>query len=139
VRHGPTCHYKVVRVRITRAQRNAVAEKITSLERTFYGRGPRNVKVSVSEDDPISLVVLSIDSLTVADTVLVERGHTDEVIRHHEALHEATRPDFLEAIESIVGSPVSAYLAQVHPKTGYAMRVFVFSNLGDFDQPDADA
>lgn len=120
-------------MRITRAQRNAVAEKVTSLERSFYGRGPRNVKVSVSDDDPISLVVLSIDSLTVADAVLNERGHSDAVLRHHEALHEATRQDFLDAVEEIVGSPVSAYLAQVHPTTGYAVRVFVFSDLGDFD------
>lgn len=125
-------------VRITRAQRNAVAEKITSLERSFYGRGPRNVKVSVSDDDPISLVVLSVDSLTVADAVLSERGHKQAVIRHHEALHEATKAEFLEAIEEIVGSPVSAYLAQVHPNTGYAVRVFVFSDLGDFDQPDPE-
>lgn len=123
-------------VRITRAQRNAVAEKITSLERAFYGRGPRNVRVSVSDDDPISLVVLSVDSLTVADAVLSERGHLDAVIQHHEALHEATRQDFLDAIQEIVGSPVSAYLAQVHPNTGYAIRVFVFSDDGDFDQPD---
>ncbi|MET0237843.1 MAG: Na-translocating system protein MpsC family protein [Kibdelosporangium sp.] len=125
-------------MRITRAQRNAVAEKITSLERAFYGRGPRNVKVSVSDDDPISLVVLSVDSLTVADAVLSERGHKQAVIRHHEALHEATKAEFLEAIEQIVGSPVSAYLAQVHPNTGYAVRVFVFSDLGDFDQPDPE-
>jgi len=120
-------------VRITKAQRNAVAEKVTSLERSFYGRGPRNVKVSVSDDDPISLVVLSIDSLTVADVVLHERGYSDAVLRHHEALHEATKQEFLDAVEEIVGSPVSAYLAQVHPTTGYAVRVFVFSDLGDFD------
>jgi uncharacterized protein YbcI len=120
-------------VRITKAQRNAVAEKITSLERTFYGRGPRNVKVSVSEDDPVSLVVVSVDSLTVADAVLTERGNRAAVIRHHEALHEATREDFLIAIEAIVGEPVSAYLAQVHPGTGTAVRVFVFSNQNEFD------
>ena len=77
--------------------------------------------------------MLSIDSLTVADAVLNERGHQEAVLRHHEALHEATRQDFLDAIEEIVGSPVSAYLAQVHPTTGYAVRVFVFSDLGDFD------
>jgi uncharacterized protein YbcI len=123
----------LARVRITKAQRNAVAEKITSLERTFYGRGPRNVKVSVSEDDPVSLVVVSVDSLTVADAVLTERGNRAAVIRHHEALHEATREDFLTAIEAIVGEPVSAYLAQVHPGTGNAVRVFVFSDQGEFD------
>ncbi|WP_168211466.1 DUF2294 domain-containing protein [Actinosynnema sp. ALI-1.44] len=121
-------------MRITRAQRNAVAEKITSLERSFYGRGPRSVKVSVSDDDPISLVVLSVDSLTVADAVLSERGLKDAVIRHHEALHEATKAEFQEAIEEIVGSPVSAYLAQVHPTTGLAVRVFVFSDQDDGDE-----
>ena len=120
-------------MRITKAQRNAVAEKITSLERTFYGRGPRNVKVSVSEDDPVSLVVLSVDSLTVADAVLTERGYRAAVIQHHEALHEATREEFLSAIEAIVGEPVSAYLAQVHPGTGNAVRVFVFSDRDEFD------
>lgn len=114
-------------MRITKAQRNAVAEKITSLERSFYGRGPRNVQVSVSDDEPVSLIVLSIDTLTVADAVLGERGHREAVIKHHEALHEATRQDFLEAVESIVGRTVSAYLAQVHPTTGSAVRVFVFS------------
>jgi uncharacterized protein YbcI len=115
-------------MRITKAQRNAVAEKITSLERMFYGRGPRTVQVSVSDDEPVSLIVLSIDTLTVADAVLGERGHTNAVIKHHEALHEATRLDFLEAVEGIVGESVSAYLAQVHPATGSAVRVFVFSS-----------
>jgi uncharacterized protein YbcI len=114
-------------MRITKAQRNAVAEKITSLERAFYGRGPRNVQVSVSDDEPVSLVVLSIDTLTVADAVLGERGYQDAVIKHHEALHAATRQDFLDAVETIVGETVTAYLAQVHPGTGYAVRVFVFS------------
>ena len=117
----------VAAMRITKAQRNAVAEKITSLERTFYGRGPRSVQVSVSDDDPVSLIVLSIDTLTVADAVLGERGYLDAVVSHHEALQEATRKDFLEAVEAIVGSPVGAYLAQVHPTTGSAVRVFVFS------------
>jgi uncharacterized protein YbcI len=111
-------------MRITKAQRNAVAEEITSLARAFYGRGPRNVQVPVSDDQPVSLVVLSVDTLTVADSVPSERGHRDAVIKHH----EATRQDFLEAVERIVGRTVTAYLAQVHPRTGYAVRVFVFSS-----------
>lgn len=126
-------------MRITRAQRNAVAERITSLERAFYGRGPRNVQVSVSDDDPVSLIVLSIDSLTVADAVLGERGEVQAVIKHHEALHKATRADFLEAVEGIVGSPVTAYLAQVHPVNGYAIRVFVFSEqMAEETEPEVE-
>lgn len=118
-------------MQITRAQQNAVAERITQLERAFYGRGPSNVKVSVSQDEPVSLVVLSIDSLTAADSVLSARGYKETVIRHHEALHEATRADFVSAVEDVVGVRVHAYLAQVHPTTGHAVRVFILADLGD--------
>lgn len=116
---------------ITRSQRTAVAERITQLERAFYGRGPSNVKVSVSQDEPVSLVVLSIDSLTAADSVLSERGYQEAVMRHHEALHEATRADFVGAVEDVVSKRVHAYLAQVHPLTGHAVRVFIFADEGD--------
>ena len=115
---------------ITRSQRTAVAERITQLERAFYGRGPSNVKVSVSQDDPVSIVVLSIDSLTAADSVLSERGYQEAVVRHHDALHIATRADFIEAVEEIVDARVHAYLAQVHAMTGHAVRVFILAESG---------
>lgn len=124
---------------ITRAQRTAVAERVTQLERAFYGRGPSNVKVSVSQDDPVSLVVLSIDSLTTGDSVLGERGYREAVVRHHEALHEATRADFIGAVEDVVGARVHAYLAQVHPMTGHAVRVFILAELGDSAELDRQA
>ncbi|MGH3095349.1 MAG: Na-translocating system protein MpsC family protein [Streptosporangiales bacterium] len=108
-----------------------MAERVTQLERSFYGRGPSNVKVSVSQEDPISLVVLSIDSLTAADSVLSDRGYREAVLRHHEALHEATRAEFVGAIEEVVEARVHAYLAQVHPTTGHAVRVFIFGDQGD--------
>lgn len=118
-------------MQITRSQRSAVAERVTQLERSFYGRGPSNVKVSVSQEEPISLVVLSIDSLTAADSVLSERGYREAVLRHHEALHEATRAEFVGAVEEVVDARVHAYLAQVHPTTGHAVRVFIFADQGE--------
>lgn len=124
-------------MQITRAQRNAVAERVTQLERQFYGRGPSNVKVSVSQEEPVSLVVLSIDSLTAADSVLSERGYREAVIRHHEALHEVTRVDFIDAVEEIIDAHVHAYLAQVHPTTGHAVRVFILADLGDSLERDS--
>ena len=114
-------------VNISREQRSLIAEAVTRLERQFYGRGPSNVRVSVTTDDPVSVAVLSTDSLTAADYALSNRGRSDAVIRHHEALHEVTRQDFVNAVESIVNRTVTAYLAQVHPVTGYAFRVFLFS------------
>ena len=76
----------------------------------------------------MSIVALSVDSLTAADRALNERGHQDAVLRHVEALNAATREDFVRAIEEIVGHAVTAYLAQIHPLTGYGIRVFLFDD-----------
>ena len=111
---------------ISREQRAAIGEVIVRLERQFYGRGPSSVRVSVTEDTPVSIVALSIDSLTAADRTLNERGGQDAVRRHVEELNAVTREDFVRAIEDIVGQPVTAYLAQIHPLTGYGIRVFLF-------------
>ncbi len=111
---------------ISREQRAAIGEVIVRLERQFYGRGPSSVRVSVTEDSPVSIVALSIDSLTAADRTLNERGGQDAVRRHVEELNAVTREDFVRAIEDIVGQPVTAYLAQIHPLTGYGIRVFLF-------------
>jgi len=115
-----------VDLRISREQRAAIGEAVVRLERQFYGRGPSSVRVSVTEETPVSIVALSIDSLTVADRALNERGRQDAVLRHVESLNAATREDFVRAIEEIVGQPVTAYLAQIHPLTGYGIRVFLF-------------
>jgi uncharacterized protein YbcI len=60
------------------------------------------------------------------------------VRRHHEALNSATREDFVRAIEEIVGEAVTAYLAQIHPLTGYGVRVFLFDE-GDTTEIEPDA
>jgi uncharacterized protein YbcI len=115
-----------VEPRVSREQRAAIGEAVVRLERQFYGRGPSSVRVSVAEESPVSIVALSVDSLTAADRTLNERGGEDAVRRHVEALNAATREDFVRAIEEIVGQPVTAYLAQIHPLTGYGIRVFLF-------------
>ena len=122
-----------VNPKVSREQRAAIGEAVVRLERQFYGRGPSSVRVSVTEETPVSIVALSIDSLTAADRTLNERGGQDAVLRHVEALNAATREDFVRAIEEIVGQPVTAYLAQIHPLTGYGIRVFLFDE-GDLTE-----
>jgi uncharacterized protein YbcI len=122
---------------VSREQRAAIGEAIVRLERQFYGRGPSSVRVSVTEETPVSIVALSVDSLTAADRTLNDRGAQDAVRRHHEALNIATREDFVRAIEDIVHEPVTAYLAQIHALTGYGIRVFLFDE-GDQTEIGAD-
>ncbi len=125
-------------LRVSREQRAAIGEAVVRLEHQFYGRGPSSVRVSVTEETPVSIVALSVDSLTVSDRTLNECGRQDAVLRHVEALNAATREDFVRAIEEIVGQPVTAYLAQIHPLTGYGIRVFLFDegDQTEIDTPD---
>lgn len=117
---------------ISREQRAAIGEAVVRLEREFYGRGPRSVRVSVSDSDPYTVTVLSIDSLTAMDRTLSARNLQAAVVSHHQALHEATAEDFLGEIDKIVGRRPGSYLSQVDPSDGYAVRVFIFTT------PEAD-
>lgn len=121
---------------ITKEQRAAVGEAVMKLERDFYGRGPSSIRVSVSDSAPEVITVLSVDSLTAADRTLVERGSVEAVSAHHRAVHEATGADFCSAVEDTVGQRPDAYLAQVDPATGYAVRIFVFTD--GVEGPDGD-
>lgn len=116
---------------VTKEQRAAIGEAVMKLEREFYGRGPSSIRVSVSDSAPQVITVLSVDSLTAADRTLVDRGHVASVTAHHQALHGATAGDFCEEVENVVGQAPDAYLAQVDPDTGYAVRVFVFTEVLD--------
>jgi uncharacterized protein YbcI len=116
---------------ISKEQRAAVAESITRLERDFYGRGPTSVRVSVSNGDPEVITALSIDRLTAMDRTLADRGMVAQVVAHHQAVHQATSSEFCVELEKIVGRRPSAYLAQLDPATGYAVRVFVFANASE--------
>lgn len=98
------------------------------LERDFYGRGPSLVRVSLSDSDPYVITVLSVDSLTAADRTLIEHDLISPVVAHHQAVHAATAEDFIHEIQSILGVTPDAYMAQVDPRTGYAVRIFVFED-----------
>ncbi len=111
---------------ISKEARASIADGVVKLEREFYGRGPSAVRVSVGTGDLFVVTVLSVDSLTAMDRTLVERAELAAVAQHHRALNQATSRDFCEMVADVVGRGPSAYLAQVDPTTGYAVRVFVF-------------
>jgi len=120
-------------VDVSRDQRAAIAEVVTKLEREFYGRGPSAVRVSVSDSAPHTIAVLSMDTLTIANRTLLERGDLRSIKAHHQAVNEATTADFCAEIETIVGRWPTAYLAQVDPNTAIAVRVFVFDEPANTD------
>ncbi len=114
---------------ISREERAALGEAIVRLEREFYGRGPRSVRVSVSDADPDTVTVLSIDTLTTMDRTLSDRNMRAAVVAHHQAIHEVTAHDFLDEVQKILGRRPTSYLSQVDPDDGYAVRVFIFDAL----------
>lgn len=113
---------------LTKEQRAEIAETVTKLERDLYGRGPSSVRVWNSGGSPEVVTVLSMDTLTVSDQTLVERGAVNAVAARHDSLHMATYDDFWHAVADVVGEEPNAYFGQVDPHTGYAVRVFVFES-----------
>lgn len=116
---------------ISREERAAIGEAVVRLEREFYGRGPRSVRVSVSDAEPDTITVLSIDTLTAMDRTLSERDMRHAVVAHHQAIHEVTAQDFLDEVEKILDRRPTSYLSQVDPSDGYAVRVFIFPGAAD--------
>ena len=112
---------------ISREQRAALGEAVVRLEREFYGRGPSSVRVSVSDVEPHTITVLSIDSLTTMDRTLRDRDRHQAIVLHHQAIHEVTSADFLDEVEKILDRRPDAYLSQVDPTDGYAVRIFIFT------------
>ena len=112
---------------ISKETRAAISEAVVKLEREFYGRGPSSVRISVATGDLSVITVLSVDSLSTMDRTLAERNKIDAVVAHHQALHDVTADDFCTMVGDLVGRNPDSYLSQVDPTTGYAVRVFVFT------------
>ena len=86
----------------------ALAGAIVRLLHDYTGRGPKEARAYVA-DNLVTIVMR--DTLTVAETSLVEGGEGDFVLSLRRKLQMTMGPDMIAAIEELTDQPVVAFMS----------------------------
>jgi uncharacterized protein YbcI len=107
--------------------RSAIANAIVRLHAEHYGRGPTRARAHVADD--FVLVVLE-DVFTTAERTLVAAGRAQQVKETRDALAEAMRERFCDAVELVCGRRVRASFSQTHVDPEMAVELFLLEPDG---------
>ena len=103
--------------------RSAIANAVVRLHAKYYGRGPTKARTHFHAD--FVLVVLE-EIFTPAERTLVNAGNTEQVEAMRDAFQEVMREEFIEAVESISGRTVRAFISSVSIEPELATELFLF-------------
>jgi len=104
----------------------AISNAIVGLLRENVGKGPN--KARTIHSDKIVLCVLE-NNMTKAEQTLAARGKKDYVLGIRHAFQETMQPELTDAVESLTGRKVVAFMSANHVNPDLAAEVFVL------DQP----
>lgn len=107
------------------SMRTDLSNAIVRSTREHTRRGPTRSRTIVDRE---AVVVLLHDSLTRGEDVLIEHGQSDQVLQLRRTFQEAMRPDYVAAIEEVVGRHVVAFLSTNSTDPDVAAEIFL---LGD--------
>lgn len=100
----------------------SISNRIVSLHREVFGRGPDHVKTYVEED--LVVCVLRGGSTTFEQT-LYEGGRSDTARATRSALQETAEHRFRAAVEELTGRRVEAFISGSRHDPDIAIEVFV--------------
>ena len=100
----------------------ALANAVVQLVREYTGRGPTRAQAHVS-GDLVSVVMA--DSLTKAERSLVAGGKSDMVRSFRHEFQRAMGPEMVDAVESLTGRKVIAFMSDNHIEPDMAIEAFV--------------
>lgn len=99
-----------------------VTNAVVQLHRSHYGKGPTRSKSYLLDD---VLVCVMGDVFTTVERTLIAAGEHARVRETRLAFEDATRDEFVEALEPIVGRPVLGVSSQVLVEQDMAVQMFV--------------
>lgn len=100
----------------------AISNLTVRLISQYTGRGPTKARTYFN-DDMITVVLQ--DTLTKAETLLVERGHADLVLNTRVVFQREMRAELVAGLEDIVGRSVTAFLSANHIDPDIAIETFI--------------
>ena len=105
-----------------------VSNVLVRLHKEQFGRGPTNARSFFAGPD--ALVCVLEDALLPAERRMVELGDAARVRDTRVAFQAATEPEFIDAVEKIVGRRVRGFASAVDPKNGLVFENYYFEPDG---------
>jgi uncharacterized protein YbcI len=99
----------------------AISTRIVGLLREHYGRGPSRAK-SYAMDDCIVCVMRN--GFTAHEQTIADGGDMGRVIEMRQDFQRLMEEKYREAIESITGRKVVAFLSQAHLEPDLTLEIF---------------
>jgi uncharacterized protein YbcI len=107
-------------------QRESVSMAISNLTvrivKEHTGRGPTSARTHLGDD---LITVLLRDSLTAAETTLVEHGKSPSVLNMRRLFQGTMREDLITGVEAITGRTVAAFMSTNHIDPDIGVEIFV--------------
>lgn len=102
----------------------AISNAVVHLLHEYTGRGPTGARTTIGPD---SIVVTLRDSLTKAERTLACSGQALEVLAMRRAFQDTMREDLINAVQTLTGRSVEAFLSDNLHDPDVAVEVFLMS------------
>jgi uncharacterized protein YbcI len=99
----------------------AISTRIVGLLREHYGRGPSRAKTYAMDD---CIVCVLRNGFTAHERTIVDSGESGRVIEMRQDFQRLMERQYREAIESITGRRVIAFLSQAHLEPDITLEIF---------------
>ena len=100
----------------------AISNKIVSLLRENYGRGPMKAKTYALDD--MIVVVMRESGFTTAEQTMMDSGEPERVVDMREDFQRVMMERYKEEIERLTHRKVVAFLSQAHVEPDITVEVF---------------
>ena len=105
-----------------------ISNTIVGLYKQYYGKGPTKARSYYLED---MLVCVLRGGLTRAELTLAESGRADAVLRQRQEFQAAVHDKFVEAIQEVVGRPVTAFMSATNADPDVNIEIFMLGQDSD--------
>lgn len=102
----------------------SVSTAMVRLHKDQFGRGPTRASSGWTDDDTI--VTTLHDAMLPAERKLAGLGQIERVLESRLSFQEATRDEFIDAVQQIVGREVESFASACDPRTDVIWEIFRF-------------
>jgi uncharacterized protein YbcI len=104
-----------------------ISQRLVSLHKEFYGKGPVKAKTFLIDDTVLCTLE---GGFTVVERTLIDVGRESAVHEIRASFQAAMREQFTAVVEEALGREVRAYMSQVHTDPDIAVEIFMLEPVG---------